>query len=252
MAIIRITAVLKALSGLARDNCVNTWHFEGTPDEPTFIALCNRVREFYEDPTLVSGTNRTIVSYLSGNIGALDCFAYIIPGTLTESGRETPSGVPAYSDLGPVSGTPWTSARLDTAELPNEVAVCLSYQGTPEPGLNQPRRRGRVYLGPLNVAASEQTAVGPRPVGTLRSHMAEAAKRLAVDADVDAEWVVYSRPYAGRGVIERPGRADLPAIPARAASTVNIDQVWVDDEFDTQRRRGLQRTGRTLILTGEV
>lgn len=250
MAIIRATAVLRHQSGLARDNCVNTFHFTGTADTSTFQAIGNRVREFYEDP-VVGGVNAAVAAYIGGQINALDVNLYVIPGTLEPSGRETPAGPPAYVDLGPTSG-PFTSARLDTSELPNEVAVCVSYQGTPGPGVVQARRRGRIYVGPLNIAAMEQGAHGPRPAQSFRTTLSLAVTRLANEVDADAEWVVYSRPYAGRDEIIRPGRAPLPAIAPRPATTVNIDQIWVDDEFDTQRRRGLQRTGRTLVETNEA
>lgn len=250
MAILRAVAVLKHVSGLAKDNATNSFHFTGTADDATAIAICEQVRQFYTG--LGPGGEAAVAAYMSGQITTVDVNVYVVPGTLEPSGRETPVGPPLRTELG-TAGLLTNIPKQTAVNAPQEVAVCVSYQGTPGPGVVQRRRRGRIYVGPLNTGAIVQTAnVAPRPVASFRTQLGYRAQILAQQIDAAAEWVVYSRPYAGRAEIVREGRAPLPAIAARPATTVNIDQIWVDDEFDTQRSRGLQRTGRTLLATGEA
>lgn len=249
MAIIRAQAVLKHVSGLAKDNCVNTFHFTGDPDVQAVRDDINAsIRAFYQ--TVPPNVVDSLAEFMSSSISTLDVNLYVVPGTLDETGRETPTGPPIQTYLGS-AGSFSSITKMDNQNLPQEVALCVSYQGTPGPGVVQRRRRGRIYIGPLNASAVATSGIA-RPALGIRNVLSEAFVKLAQDVDNSAELVVYSRPYPGRGVIERPGRAPLPAIAARPAATVNVDQVWVDDEFDTQRRRGLERTGRTLISTGEA
>lgn len=245
MAILRAAAVFSTPSGLARDRVVNTFHFEGESVNDTWVGIAAAVRQFYADATGITG-GLPLAAYLSSVLQTLDVHVYEVPGTLEASGRETPTGVPVFSDLG-AAGAIAAIGKASSANLPNEVAVCVSYQGTPAPGFEQSRRRGRIYVGPLNNGAKSEGADGPRPSATFRTIAGEAYSRLTADIDPNAEAVVYSRPFAGRAAVERVDRPDLPALAPRPAVTVGIDQIWVDDEFDTQRRRGLRRTGRTLV-----
>lgn len=251
MAIIRAVAVLKHVSGLARDNCVNTFHFTGELAGFSDLNVVDAVRRMYLQPLGEPGNLISpLGTYLSPAINTLDVHLYEVPGTLTD-GKETPAGPPRFSSL----GNPGDIASLvgvSATPLPSEVAACISYQGTPGAGVVQRRRRGRIYIGPLNTGASAKVGSVARPSAPFRDAMRDAMLRMINEVDDGAEFVVYSRPFAGRAQIDRPGRAPLPAIPARPATTVNVDQIWVDDEFDTQRRRGLQRTTRTLVSTGEA
>jgi hypothetical protein len=107
--------------------------------------------------------------------------------------------------------------------LPSEVALCLSFQGQKVPGFPQNRRRGRVYIGPL---AQTQNTAG-RPGVSLISGINAAAVALCTSlkaASVPADLAVWSQ-VDGDAVVVEDG--------------------WVDDAWDTQRRRGVQRTSRT-------
>lgn len=246
MAIIRVNAVLKHTSGLAKHNVVNSFHFEGDADDAAKrTQILDAISAMYRTDAPGTGSTAAIARYLSDQYPTLDLFMYEVPGTLTD-GKETPAGPPIASQLGS-AGNLTTVGKLDANNLPPEVACCMSYQGTPTGGVVQARRRGRVYFGPFNNAAVNGANVDPRPSLGLRTTITESFQQMLTATDTAAEFVVYSRPYAGRDAIPREGRATLPAIAARPGTTVGVDQIWIDDEFDTQRRRGLVRTGRTLL-----
>lgn len=250
MAIMRAIAVLNHVSGLARDRCINTFHFTGDATDNTIReGILNEVRDFYflVPPNVI----KSPAMYLSDNMTTLDCYLYEIPGTLTAGGRETPAGAPIETLLG-VTNDLATVVKESQSSLPQEVAVKVSVQGTPGPGMIQRRRRGGIFFGPLNYGANSGDNTPSRPSTGVRNVLVEAMVDLAKRVDPHAEMVVYSRPYAGRDEFVGQNGRTYPALDPRPATTVNIDEVWVDDEFDTQRRRGLVRTGRTLVSTGEA
>lgn len=111
------------------------------------------------------------------------------------------------------------------SSMPPEVAVCCSFQGTKVSGQPQSRRRGRVYLGPLRSSFLGTTG---RPASTLAPAVVSGALPLLalnVGAGIsDMKWVVAST-FGGRAA---------------------VDNGWVDNEFDTQRRRGRKFTVRTV------
>ncbi len=130
----------------------------------------------------------------------------------------------------PLSRTISVSAAGTSAlSLPNEVAIVLSFYATN----NRPRRRGRVYLGPWNssaLAPASNTEADARPVNTLRSIIANRATNL-MNTTLPLQWMVRS--LGGTKVpLEQPGAYEVTA-------------GWIDDAFDTQRRRGAASMSRT-------
>lgn len=237
MGVIRATCVLEHSSGLARDNAVNTFHFNGPTDEATLGALKLALDRFYVSPN-TGGSTAAVGEYISNVMTGLRFKLYDVTAE--------PSGPPI---LDQPSGAGLPAVRLNSANLPSEVALCGSFEGLPAAGLVQKRRRGRIYLGPLNIAASTTSGTGvTRPSTGVRTTLQLALQRLALEVDSVAEMVVYSRPYAGREAGIGPNGKPFKALPARPGTTVNIEQVWVDDAFDTQRRRGERATGRGTIL----
>ena len=110
---------------------------------------------------------------------------------------------------------------------PAEVSVVLSFQGDEVSGAPQARRRGRVYLGGFAIPCSPSAASNPPRVDTtLVNQIENAASELRSDiAAASMSWVVYSPTY------------DLET---------EVTNGWIDNEPDTQRRRGVQATLRTL------
>lgn len=107
--------------------------------------------------------------------------------------------------------------------LPSECAIVLSFQGTRVPGQAQARKQGRIYIGPLDDIVN----LDGRPSGTTRGVIGTAAVDFAtaIDSNTDGVWGVYSTVND---------------------SVSEITNGWIDDTFDTQRRRGLAVTSKTI------
>lgn len=110
--------------------------------------------------------------------------------------------------------------------LPQEVALCMSFQGERLSGLNQARRRGRIYLGPFGSSAADTT--GGRPSNSLITGLAAAAGGMYTASEAAIEWKW--------GVI-----SEADATPGFA----RVRDGWIDNAWDTQRRRGEVATART-------
>lgn len=112
-----------------------------------------------------------------------------------------------------------------TSAAPTEVALVMAYQAVKVAGLPQARRRGRVYLGPLGDNVFDATGrVPPGTVQVVRD--AGAALLAASNAASDWSWVQYS------------------SVGQEATPVVNG---WVDNEWDTQRRRGRKASVRSTF-----
>lgn len=109
--------------------------------------------------------------------------------------------------------------------LPTEVSLCVSFQSVALSGTPQARRRGRIYLPFL---ASSKNGSDARPTPTLVGAVVTAADALVTTSKAATNWLwcVYS--------------------PTTGLST-EVDNGWVDNEWDTQRRRGRVRTSRSLF-----
>lgn len=113
------------------------------------------------------------------------------------------------------------SATVGTATLPRETCLCLSYSADLVSGTNPARRRGRIFLGPL---AQVGIGVDGRPTSAPLTEIRDAADAfLAVTTTAAWTWRVYS-PTSGTSFLVTHG--------------------WVDNEYDTQRSRGMKRTTR--------
>lgn len=216
--VIRVQAVLQGISALPEDRYITTWAFssDAASTDAGKAAAIAKVRNFYVNNTTYGGN---IASKLAGS-------------TI----NETLSTLRAY-DLGQPVGQrvpyvePFTGLVLNTvAAMPSEVAVCASYYA----GFNQRGLRGRVYLGPLNTNASTSSATAPTRVNN--DFMLDIRAGLDAMASVTAfpRWCIISRGF-----------------PTGAPIARVITGGWVDNAFDTQRRRGEDATVRHTWLTGD-
>lgn len=120
----------------------------------------------------------------------------------------------------------WSFPVATTGDpAPPEVALCLSFQGLVVSGTPQARRRGRAYFGPLD---ANKIGTDGRPVAGLISDLEDFGNNLLTASNAAASWTwcVFS------------GASD---------ANVPIANGWVDNEFDTQRRRGRRYTARTVF-----
>jgi hypothetical protein len=154
-----------------------------------------------------------ILTYLSPDIAQLghEVKFYDLPGFTPNY----PVDTQLWNLSAAPSGTPW----------PREVSVCLSFQGTKSPGFPQARRRGRIYLGPFDETVNDSG----RPVAALRTAIGTAAatfKGTVSGLTGSPEWAIWS---------------------ASDGASVVVDNGWIDNSFDTQRRRGVVSTARTIF-----
>lgn len=126
----------------------------------------------------------------------------------------------------PVYEETWNLAATPAGQtLPSECAMVLSFQAAPASGDPQARRRNRVYIGPLDSAL---IGADGRFTGASLTTLVNAANDLEIASAAAANWswVVWS------------AIGQVPLI---------IDNGWVDNAVDTQRRRGVKATTRTVF-----
>lgn len=111
------------------------------------------------------------------------------------------------------------------ASLPLEVALCMSYHRELESGIPAARQRGRLYLGPFDAGALDTSQPSSRPVSALVDAITTAAEVLLSENTANNTWVTFSETLG----------ALSPIVGG-----------WVDDSWDTQRRRGSSPSSRTL------
>lgn len=192
-------------SGIAKDASVNVFHVLVTP--PTAPSS-----------STIGNSWQTFMRALAG----------LFPSTVATSGHTFK--IYDLEDLeprAPIYESTWSFAgALSGASAPPELCITTSFQGERESGLLQRRRRGRMYLGPIDSAVVDVGRISPTDQGTIVT----ATKNLAdaINAITDHQFCVYSR-------------ADDAFVP--------VDNGWVDNAVDVQRRRGLAATARVTWFT---
>lgn len=213
MARIRAVVTLPWTSNLPEDVSINTFHFL-TTSSPASAG----------ERTEIIGN---LVAFYNSDFGAAGNPLSSFYGSIVS--RAVNACTVELFDLAdleprlPVETFQWTlGAGAQSSLLPPEVALCASFQANPVSGIPQARRRGRIYLGPFTHPAI--TTAG-RPSTSIIEAAKDAMEGIFdLQAGSGVQWCVYSR-----------------IGDAMAA----VSNGWVDDEFDTQRRRGRQRTTRT-------
>jgi hypothetical protein len=129
---------------------------------------------------------------------------------------------PGELETGPPKGSSHRNVgALASSNCPREQALCLSFYAVS----NEPRRRGRLYLPCcLHTPATENQGI--RPGAAIRGTALNIATRLSSVGGVDVDWVVHS---------------------VKDDASYTVTNGWVDDEWDTQRRRGMKSTTRDLV-----
>jgi len=220
MAIALCQVIFQDVSLLPEDVFVNTFHFDSGPGAVTVADATDMhtaLKSFYND---VHGAGVNPLAFemstnLQRNASQIKTFDLSTPEPRVPVLQET-----------------WTlGAGGATPNYPNEVACCLSYKnGAPFPGIPLARQRGRIFHGPLqsNVGGNSQGDMRPGPPYMIE--LAEAGKFLI--QDVNTVWVVHS-----------PSQVDDAAV----FQDFTVTTCYVDNAFDTQRRRGRAPTSRTVL-----
>lgn len=211
MSHIRVMFIGHGPSNLPEDRVVNVFHFVGPGSYATdFNEAEVAVAEFFH--STVDATH-SIGGWLSPWVSRE---AELRSYDLTAPKPRIPHIAPITLDGGLTQG------------YAEEVAVCLSYYG--EPPIT-PRRRGRIYVGPLATAAivPADSSTPARPNASFIGDLTRAATRLADRTAVD--WSVRSMTPSENFVPIRGG--------------------YVDNALDNQLRRGPDPTTR-LLWTSSV
>lgn len=222
MAIYKVQSILNYSSNLPKDVATNTWYFD--INDSGSHSIIETIEDF--------------ISFLVTNFWN----AQHSPGTIQLASRMSPYikatglDVKAYlhSDPKPqvprvhLVGLPFNRPSSG-GSLPFEVAAVMSFHGPTLSGQPQARRRGRSFIGPLAVGANDpgSTTVGPRLEAGLINALIGGSRFLSGGSDDGWTWQqqVYSK--AGGGFTPVTGG-------------------WVDNEHDTQRRRELSASSRTV------
>jgi len=211
------TVHLPYTTGLPSDEAVNTFAFIDDTVGGATSEITDVLVDFYTTnyPTLNLG------QYISAVVDRTSNACRVDLAEIVDAGPTVDVGPVYYSDTFTLDA-PGAAPDLT---LPLEVAVCASFRAD---GGSAPiaRRRGRVYLGPLegNASIEMDTANYPTVSPDLTSLIAEASEALQVASTLaDVPWAVWSR----RDGVLRP-----------------VTSGWVNNEFDTQRRRQVDATLR--------
>lgn len=219
MGLMKLSTIMPITgSGLPKDVTVNTWWFTIAGSEPgsgEITDAVTKVQGFWEfdDGGTLSPIGQRLAGYVNRNV------TFRVVGVNPATGLEI--GFPIEI---PITLPPGPSGSI--GHFPPEVAVCLSYHANYDFGVNKARRRGRLYLGPVDTSFAggfTSDTVVPFIVDSFRQQLCDAARDV-VAAPGDAVWSVYSR---------------------TSGAAYTVVGGWVDEEFDTQRRRGIASTIRT-------
>lgn len=220
-------------SQIPRDASSNSWHVEitdlGTEFIDAFADVINAVVAVYTD----------VDQYFSSELTS--------PGRIRLYDLEdAPPRLPVWDTDFIVQPAPDGSV-----DLPNEVALCLSFRGAITSGVNRKRNRGRIYFGPLTGGNVTGGVGDVYSTSTLARAIANAASTHLDPIPMSlsggsAVWSVFSRSNALGLAVGAPQPAQEPTYTAAqlAAGFTPVASFYVDDAWDTQRRRGKQAVNR--------
>lgn len=204
MAAVIAQVTIPFKTGLPADVSVNVWSFEIVSDDES---------NFQEVSDFLFAFYSDCVPYLSPT---LDLNAFQVKCYL----RADPEPrVPQFEEVRALPGS------SGNTPIPEECAVCLSFKGVPVSGTSAARRRGRVYIGPLATTAiteavDEHTLVNGAFLTAMETGITDAYAQLTTAGNSHTVWSTVN------------------------SNNVVIDSYWVDNAFDTQRRRGVRATSR--------
>lgn len=189
-------------SGLPADAMVNNWSCTATTNGEALL-FTNQVVDLYK---LYMGMYSNLIAQLDHKIKLFN---------RADPAPRAPVNEFAFDFASAPSGAP----------MPTEVALCLSFQGAPESGVSQARKRGRIYFGCFDASSIDSSG---RPGATLMAQLDGFGTDLlaASTAAPNWAWVVHSSVTGD----------NFPVVNG-----------WVDNEFDTQRRRGRLATSRATF-----
>lgn len=206
----RVQIILPYLTNIPQDVSTNTIYILADED-PDFVALTSSISVLYN--YVADGAGHGPSWYLSELISREEDGCHMRFFNMLD-----PEPRPLRAE------TDWGLTETGTgAGLPPEVALCSSFKAA---GASTPRTRGRIYYGPFNERALSESGVGSPSQGLIDALAAAADFFQGEGGEAeDYQWMIYS-PTGGLYHIVNDG--------------------WVDNAFDTQRRRGVQADQRKI------
>lgn len=197
----------QAHSERPEDVITNTFHFINNDTVSDYDNVRDMLENFYT--VQAEGSTRPLVQFMSPSS---------ITGAWTLKGYALEDPKPRQ----PVIQWQGQASPSNSPGLPTETALVLSFQADIESGQIPARRRNRVYLGPFNVDANGNNG---RPNDNLVQTMIFQGKQLLAEsvASVRWSWQAYS---------------------PTTDEAHPVTNGWVDNAWDSQRRRGLYYTQR--------
>lgn len=213
----RIQIVLPGRTGIPEDQFVNTIYasfpYPATDAARAQVANLVAGNLTYAYSNVAVGQTYSLGQLMSNFIDKTNCKVKVYD--MADPKPREPTTLP-WSMGGTVGGN---------YDLPEEVALCLSIYGAPPV---TPRRRGRLYIGPLSATALGGDTGGPQP-----------SRPTTEIIQIIRSW--------GETLMDEMATAELTWMIQSTRPSVNYVQVvggYCDDAWDTQRRRGVDPTVR--------
>jgi len=205
--------IIPPKSVVTDDQVVNTFAFIGNETAVNMALLAFDMLEQLYANTPTTGT-KSIADWLSPALDVTQARVKFFD--LSDPSPRVPILDEPFTIATPSTGT--------TASMPAEVSLVATFYALAESGVPVQRRRGRSFMGPWSALANGTTANTPsRPHADLQNDLALSFETLMEVSNADCSWGVYSR---ADGVVR-------PVVGG-----------WVDNAWDTQRRRGVSATNR--------
>jgi hypothetical protein len=201
-------------SNVGADTVVNNWHFfdnglSGPTATQKIESWHNALQTFYNSISVAIFPN--IIDHTAVRMKTYDLDLPI-------------PRIPLVDEVTPIT------APTGTASLPHELCIVLSFRSALQSGISPARRRGRVFLGPLQQSGMMGAEADPKIVAGKLTTIANAATVLMTGPTPDEGW-------------DWATRSSFPA----ANGVRNVVAGWVDNSFDIQRSRGTVATTRTTF-----
>lgn len=205
----RAMMIFKHPSGLPRDIFVNSFVVRNDGPNPSGEAFAEDVRQ-------------AIVSFYSEPVATGSSIATFMPSNILPNPElriyDLGQAPPRDPTIVAIDASTWGGGTPANA-LPYEVSACISWRTA----VNRAWGRGRTFLGPLVASAKADVAGVPRLSPAFIDTLVQAGTRFLSGAVV------------------------RPAVLGKLGPNL-INGGWVDNEFDTQRRRGTEASARTEFV----
>lgn len=217
------------VSGLPKDQFVNVFNFNtsGALTADFLATVAFKVIDFW----ITAGSTGTALAVL------------LSPNISPRQGKLKLYDRSAAIPRAPIASATFTiPAASSGGALPEQIALCLSYFTD----RNIKSHRGRIYVGPLAVAALNTS--NARPFANTLLKLKDAAVRLATDGVPAAAAAVLASIGASTGISTTPEAAGVrwALYSPTLGTSVAINAGWIDDEWDGQSRRRVEATSRTV------